>query len=245
VTEAPDGYDQHVFPPFAVTVDVVVLTIAERELQVVLVERGGEPYAGVLALPGGFVQIDEDLDAAAARELAEETGVRVPGHLEQVGAYGDPDRDPRMRVVSVAYLAVVRDVGPITAGSDATGAALHPVADVLGRRPRLRLAFDHRRILGDAVERARADLETTSLATAFVGPEFTLSELRQVYEAAWGTQLDPGNFRRKLLSEPGILRPTGKRVRPGPEGGKPAETYRAPSAPLPFAAPLRRPRDDR
>jgi 8-oxo-dGTP diphosphatase len=222
----PDGYDPRAYPAVAVTVDMVVLTIAGDALSVVVVERGEEPYRGRLALPGGFIRPDETLDAAAARELAEETGVGAAAHLEQLRAYGDPDRDPRMRVVTVAYLAVVRAVGPLRAGTDAAAAGLVPVAEVLGPRPRRRLAFDHRRILADGVEAARARLESTSLATAFVGPEFTLSELRRVYEAAWGRRLDPGNFRRKVLSTPGLVVGTGASARPGPSGGKPAETYR-------------------
>jgi 8-oxo-dGTP diphosphatase len=226
----------------AVTVDVVVLTILDGALRVLLVRRGVEPYAGSWALPGGFVQPDETLDAAAARELREETGVEAAAHLEQLGAYGEPDRDPRMRVVTVAYLAILRDVGDVVGGSDATEAELVAVSEVAARRPRRRLAFDHRRIVGDGVERARSKLEYTSLATAFVGPTFTLSELRGVYEAAWGASLDPGNFRRKVLSTEGFVEPTGASVPPGPEGGKPAQAYRAGRVRR-LTPPLRRPED--
>ena len=239
----PEGYDPSAFPPVAVTVDMVVLTIEGDALSVVLVERGGDPYQGRLALPGGFIRPDETLDDAAARELVEETGVEAAAHLEQLGAYGDPGRDPRLRVVTVAYLAILRQVGELKAGTDAAAAGLFPVADILGRKPRRRLAFDHRRILADGVERARAKLEWTSLATAFVGPEFTLSELRRVYEAAWGRRLDPGNFRRKVLSTPGLVVGTGSISRPGPSGGKPAETYR-PGPAERLDPPLRRPSGD-
>jgi 8-oxo-dGTP diphosphatase len=210
----------------AVTVDIVVLTIQDGELQVLLVQRGAEPFEGDWALPGGFIRPDESLDAAANRELREETAVRV-AHLEQLGAYGDPDRDPRMRVVTVAYLAVLPALGPIAAGTDARNAALVPAARALGRSTKYRLAFDHKVILSDGVERARSKLEYTSIATAFVGKEFTLSDLRTVYEITWGETLDPGNFRRKVLSTPGFVTATGRRATPGPEGGKPPETYRA------------------
>lgn len=220
-----EGYDPDAYPRVAVTVDVVVLTIRDGRLAVVLVRRGEEPFAGSWALPGGFIRPDETLLEAAARELREETGVDAAAHLEQLGSYGDPDRDPRMRVVTVAHLAILRDVGSPVGGSDAAEALVVPVGDVLRPRSRYRLAFDHRRILEDGVERARAKLEYTSLATAFVGPEFTLSELREVYEAAWGERMDPGNFRRKILATDGLVLRTGRRARPGPEGGKPPETY--------------------
>lgn len=240
MTDRPAGYDPDAHPRVAVTVDVVVLTVRDDALQALLVRRGGPPYEGHWALPGGFVRPDEDLDTAAARELREETAVEAAPHLVQVGTYGAPDRDPRMRVVTVAYLAVLRDPGPIAAGSDAADAALVGVADLLGARPARALAFDHAQILADAVERARADLETTSLAAAFVGPEFTLSELRGVYEAAWGERLDAGNFRRKVLAAR-LAEPTGETAPPGPEGGKPAELFTQRSV-QPLDAPIRRPR---
>lgn len=235
---APAGYDPSAFPPFAVTVDIVVLTLVDDRLHLVLVERSGEPFAGAWALPGGFVLEHESLDQAADRELREETGVRAAEHLEQLGAYGAPDRDPRMRVVTVAYLAVLRRIEALRAGGDASDTALVPVADVLTsqRRP---LAFDHRQIVEDAVEALRTKLEHTSVATAFVGPEFTLSELRTVYEASWDTELDPGNFRRSMLRS-GLLEPTGATKAPGPGGGKPGEVYRT-HEPAPAAAPLPRP----
>jgi 8-oxo-dGTP diphosphatase len=218
-----EPYDPSDFPAFAVTVDVVVLTVTDGRLQVLLIERGADPFAGQWALPGGFKHPDETLDEAAGRELAEETGVEAAQQLAQFGAYGDPDRDPRMNVVSVAYLGVMREVGRPIAGTDAAEARLWPVAEVLGGA--VDLAFDHERILTDAVERARSDLETTSLATAFVGPTFTMTELRNVFEELWGEHLDPGNFSRSLTRRPDWIEATGERRPPGPEGGKPAELY--------------------
>jgi len=223
----PEGYDPAAFPPVAVTVDVVVLTVLDRRLHVLLVERGAEPSLGAWALPGGFIHPDETLDEAAQRELREETGVDASAHLEQVRAYGDPGRDPRMRVVTVAYLAVLPEVGRIDAGTDAARAELCPVDELLGPTPSRRLAFDHEAILSDAVVHAHEKLSSTSLATAFVGPEFTLGDLREVYEAAWGVELDPGNFRRKVLSTQNFVVATGRYATPGPEGGKPAEIYRS------------------
>ncbi len=221
----PAGYDPSQFPAFAVTVDIVILTMSDSRPHVLLVRRGVAPFNGMWAIPGGFKRPTETLDQAAKRELVEETGVDSASLLTQFGAYGDPDRDPRMNVVTVAYLAVLRDLGAVVAGSDATDAALFPVSDALNGK--IELAFDHARILRDAVQRARVDLDHTGMATAFVGPTFTMAELRAVYEGIWGVHLDGANFRRTVIGESGWVIPTGRRARPGSNGGKPAELFRA------------------
>ena len=223
--QAPVGYDPSQFPAFAVTVDVVILTMSLGTLHVLLVRRGEAPFEGMWAIPGGFKRPIETLDEAARRELVEETGVDVASLLTQFGAYGDPERDPRMNVVTVGYLAVLRDVGAVVAGTDAADAALVPVSDVLEEK--IELAFDHLRIVRDAVDRVRVELEVSGIATAFVGTTFTMAELRAVYEAIWGVQLDAANFRRSVVAEDGWVIPTGRRARPGAVGGKPAELYRA------------------
>jgi len=221
----PPDYDPSQFPAFAVTVDVVVLTMSAGRLHVLLVRRGVAPFEGMWAIPGGFKRPTETLDEAAKRELLEETGIDGASLWRQFGAYGDPERDPRMNVVTIAYLAVLREVQAIAAGTDAAEAGLIPVSDALNGT--VSLAFDHARILRDAVERVRVDLGLTGIATAFVGPTFTLAELRSVYEAVWGVQLDGANFRRSVLAEEGWVVPTGRRARSGSTGGKPAELYRA------------------
>src|SRR5437016_914832 len=127
--QVPAGYDPSKFPPFAVTVDVVILTMAEGTLKVLLVRRGEEPFKGMWAIPGGFKRPPETLDEAARRELTEETGVDGASLLTQFGAYGDPERDPRMNVVTIAYLAVLREIGAVVAGTDAVDAALIPVSE--------------------------------------------------------------------------------------------------------------------
>jgi 8-oxo-dGTP diphosphatase len=227
--DAPDDW-----PRFAVTVDLVVLTVRDGRLHVLLVRRGEPPYRGAWALPGGFVRPEEDLHEAAARELAEETGVhQAAGHLEQLGTYGAPGRDPRMRVVSVAHLVLAPDLPEPTAGTDAAAAAWVPVDDAV----RSDLAFDHARILADGVERARAKLEYSPLAAAFCPDAFTVAELRAVYEAVWGRELDPRNFHRKVTSAPGLLVDTGERRTEG--RGRPASVFRrGPAATI--APPLSR-----
>jgi 8-oxo-dGTP diphosphatase len=130
-----------------------------------------------------------------------------------------------MNVVTVGYLAVLRDVGAIAAGADAVDAALTPVSDVVNGK--LQLAFDHRQLVRDAIERVRVELEASGIATAFVGQTFTMAELRAVYEAIWGVQLDAANFRRSIMAEDGWVVPTGRRARSGPGGGRPAELFRA------------------
>jgi 8-oxo-dGTP diphosphatase len=230
------SYDPRAFPPFGVTVDVVLLTVREGVLSVLLVERGTHPYRGRLALPGGFVQPQEDLDAAAVRRLEQETGVRRDvAHVEQLGAFGDPARDPRMRVVSVAYLVFAPDLPAPTPGVGASWVAWVPVKAVEPAR----LAFDHARVLDAGVERARAKLEYSPVATAFCGEAFTIADLRRVYEAVWGVSLDPRNFHRKTSGTPGFLVPTGRETSPGPGGGRPAALYRRGDATLLHPAMLR------
>ncbi|MFE0105366.1 NUDIX domain-containing protein [Streptomyces sp. NPDC059009] len=221
--QGAQGYDKHAYEPFAVTVDLAVFTVREGLLRVLLVERGQEPYAGRWALPGGFVQPDESAETAARRELAEETGLlNVAGlHLEQLRTYSEPDRDPRMRVVSVAFAALLPDPPDVRGGSDAARAEWLPYGSY---GP---LAFDHDRILADAHERVGAKLEYTCLATAFCAPEFTLGELRGVYEVVWGAELDPANFRRKVLATPGFVEPIPGASRLTGGRGKPAALYRA------------------
>ncbi|MDE0653782.1 MAG: NUDIX hydrolase [bacterium] len=151
VEPRPEGYDPGAFAPFAVTVDIVLLTRVEDQLKVLLIQRGKAPFEGAWALPGGFVGPDEDLEEAAARELLEETGVSTErSRLVQLGAYGHPARDPRMRVVTVAYGAIVAELAEVPrGGSDAARAELVAVAEVVGDR--VRLAFDHRLIVADAL----------------------------------------------------------------------------------------------
>ncbi|WP_431966211.1 NUDIX hydrolase [Actinacidiphila sp. bgisy160] len=233
-------YDPSAFPPFAVTVDLVVLTVRSHALCALAVRRGEPPYQGRWALPGGFVRGDEDLAGAAARELEEETGLRAGSgvHLEQLATYGDPKRDPRMRVVSVAHLVLAPDLPAPRAGGDARSARWAPVEELLRNGEEGTLAFDHARILADGVERARSKLEYSALATAFCPPEFTVGELRRVYEAVWGVALDPRNFHRKVTGTVGFLVPAGGTTTR--QGGRPAQLFRAGGATI-LNPPMLRP----
>ena len=237
MAEAP--YDARKFPPFAVTVDVIILTITRHGLSAVMIRRGSEPFEGALAIPGGFVKPDEDLDDAAVREFGEETGLQLRrSDLIQIGAYGAPDRDPRMRVVSVAYVALVADLPEPKGGSDAASAEIRAVKPMLERR--VKLAFDHHRILSDAVDRIRNLVEHTPAATRFCPPAFTLADLRQVYEAVWDVSLDPANFRKRVLKTKDFVQPTGLKRLPKGDLGRLAETFeRGPAREL--TPPLRRP----
>ena len=225
--------DAHPEPArFPVTVDVVALTVSGGALQILLVTRLIEPFKGGLALPGGFVVPGEELVEAAGRELAEETGVaQLPGYLEQLQSYGPKGRDPRGDVLTVAHLLLAPNFPVLAAGSDAAHAAWYPVKQALSGG--LELAFDHQRILADAVERARSKLEYSPLGAAFCGPEFTVAQLRAVYDAVWDTRLDPRNFHRKATGTPGFLEDTVK-MSTG-EAGRPAALFRLAPEALPAA----------
>ncbi len=224
------------FPRPSVTVDIVSFSVIDAELRVLLVRRGEHPFKGAWALPGGFVRVGdghrdqgEDLDAAAARELEEETSLKPgPVYLDQLGAFGRANRDPRMRVITVAYFALIRpDLVPLVrAGGDAAAAAWVRVEALTPAD----LAFDHHEIIGQAVERIAERIDSTSIARSLVPATFTIPELRHVHALLGGKPQDPGNFRRKFerLLEDGIIEQApGKRL----TASKPASVYRFASGP--------------
>lgn len=224
---AATGAGQAPISSCAVAVDVALLTIRSNRLQLLLVEPDTPMLAGRWALPGRRVRDDEGLDDTAHRALSELAGITAPdAHLEQLRTYGDPARDPRGRVVSVAYLALT----PTTTDPPADRRARLFDVGELGTPEGPALAYDHDRIVPDALERARSKLEYTSLATAFVSEPFTLGELRRVYEAVWGVTLDAANFRRKVVTARDFVVPAEGLARPGPGGGRPAKRYRRGSA---------------
>jgi 8-oxo-dGTP diphosphatase len=199
-----------------VAVDLVIFTIRDGALHALLIQRAAPPFEGRWALPGGFILHGESLEDAALRELGEETGVRNV-YLEQLYSFGDPDRDPRARVISVAYYALVAaDRAPLSAGSDASDARWWPVA----KHPPL--AFDHGRILEYALERLRNKLEYTTVGFQLLPPKFTLTQLQLVYEAILGRPLDKRNFRRKMELL-GILKPLQEWAREG--RSRPAQLF--------------------
>lgn len=208
----------------AVAVDVALLTIRDGALSLLLVEPERPDLSGRWSLPGRRVRDDESLDDAAHRALSELAGIRAPeAHLEQLRTYGEPNRDPHGRVVSVAYIALTPDA-PEPRPPAGLRARFFAVDEVGGRD--LAMAYDHERIVPDAIERARSKLEYTALATAFVEEPFTLADLRHVYEAVWGVELDAANFRRKVVSAEDFVVETEGTSTPGPGGGRPAKLYR-------------------
>ena len=198
------------------TVDIVIFTLREGSLQVLLVKRGVPPFEGQYAIPGGFIREGESLEEAALRELYEEAGVRNV-FLEQLYTFGDPKRDPRGRVITVAYYALIASGKlSLVAGADAAEAQWFPVSDLPP------LAFDHRSILHYAVERLRNKLEYTTVGFQLLAEKFTLGELQAVYEAVLGRPLDKRNFRRKIALL-GILKPLREWQQ---TGHKPAQLFR-------------------
>jgi 8-oxo-dGTP diphosphatase len=172
----------------------VVFGFDEGEMKVLLIERGLEPFKGRWALPGGFVRVDETLDEAARRELVEETGLKNV-FLEQLYTFGEVERDPRERVVSIAYYALVKlSEHAAKAATDAANARWFPVSKVA------KLAFDHANILQTAIERLKGKVRYQPIGFELLPPKFTLSQLQHLYEAVLGTELDKRNFRKKVLS---------------------------------------------
>ena len=181
------------YPRAALTVDCVVFGLDEAELKVLLIQRGLEPFKGRWALPGGFVRVDETLDEAARRELAEEAGLRRV-FLEQLYTFGVVDRDPRERVVSVAYYALVKlSDHRAKASTDAANAEWFPIS----KAPKL--AFDHADILATALARLKGKVRYQPIGFELLPPKFTLSQLQHLYEAVLETGLDKRNFRKKVL----------------------------------------------
>jgi 8-oxo-dGTP diphosphatase len=214
-------YDPRDYPPFAVACDITIFAVVDGELSVLLVRRGEDPHVDRWVLPGGFVGPHESADDAAHRELVEETGLSTVW-LEQLRTFSTPDRDPRMRVVSVAYVALVAFPHTPQAGTDAAEARYWKVAELPGGS----LAFDHDQIVATALERVRSKLEYTTLATTLLGPEFTIGELRHVYEAVWQVDLDVSNFRRKVLATPDFVAEADDVEKKVAGPGRPAVVYR-------------------
>ncbi|MBK9944771.1 MAG: NUDIX domain-containing protein [Kouleothrix sp.] len=219
MVEHAENYDPSRYDRPSVTVDIAIFTLQQRELHLLLVQRKHWPHEGRWALPGGFINMDESLDQAARRELEEETGVRDI-YLEQLFTFGDPQRDPRTRVISVAYIALVSaDKHDLRVSDESTAVRWFPVQQLPGP-----LAFDHDIILATALGRLRSKLEYTTLAFQLLPEVFSILELKHIYEQILGEdeQLDKGNFYRKI-KDANILEDTGMRR----EGrGRPTALYR-------------------
>lgn len=230
--DTPETYDPSQFARPSVTTDIVIFTVRARRLNVLLIERKEWPFEGQWALPGGFVRPDETLDEAARRELREETNV-ADVYLQQLRAFGDPGRDPRTRVITVAYTALIpSDTVTLRADTDAADARWFPVADL--PRP---LAFDHERILQSALDDLRERLDTRSQVVRGLLPaRFTLTQMQEIYETLLGAPLDKRNF-RKWVTTMNLVTPTGEEMR---GRHRPALLYEfAPAADGTGAGPLR------
>lgn len=223
------------------TADIVIFTIRADQLCALLIKRGKEPYRGKSALPGGFVRPGESLEDTARRELQEETNLKGSFLLQQVHTFSHPERDPRGRVVTTAFLAIAPDLSEVRGASDADRADWVEVDESMWRDPS-RLAFDHGEILRLALEHARQLLEYTTVAADFCPRKFTISDLRKVYDAIWGVDLNPQNFQRRVREVKGFVVPTHE-LRDG-RPGRPAELFRRGSAET-LDPPMLRPRQRR
>ncbi|MEX2353441.1 MAG: NUDIX domain-containing protein [Gammaproteobacteria bacterium] len=204
------------YPHPAVSTDIVIFTLLEKQLKVLLIQRANDPFKDQWSLPGGFVEIDEDLEDAALRELREETGV-TGVYLEQLYTFGKPDRDPRERVISVAYYALVPGEHiQIQAASDAKNVGWYPCKDLPA------LAFDHRQIIDMAWKRLASKTDYSTIALQFMPSRFTLGELQTVYEIITDSPLDKRNFRKRVLSFD-CIEDTGETRRNGKH--RPARLY--------------------
>ncbi|MCA9970761.1 MAG: NUDIX hydrolase [Anaerolineales bacterium] len=213
----PENYDANAYERPSVTVDVVIFSLAADDLKVLLIKRKHKPFAGMWAIPGGFVRMHESLEEAAVRELAEETNV-TDVYMEQLYTFGQPDRDPRTRVITVAYFALVpHDAIHHRPGDDAAETGWFSMFQLP------ELAFDHHDILDYALTRLRYKLEYTAVGFELLPDEFTLSELQKAYETILQEPLDKRNFRRKILSAE-ILQETGRKKKL--DEGRPAKLYR-------------------
>lgn len=198
-----------------VATDIVVFTIKDDQMQLLLIQRKYPPFMGKYALPGGFVHQDEAPMAAAKRELQEETGVQDVS-LHQIKAYGEPKRDPRGRVLSIAFLALIRPKEQLKAQTDALSAGWFPIASLP------KLAFDHEQIIDDALKQLRLEIQMTNIAFQILPKQFTLTQLQVLYENVLGKTLDKRNFRKKI-KELGTLKETDRFWQEGAH--RPARLY--------------------
>lgn len=235
------NYQPKDYPGFAYTADIVVFTIISGQLSLLLIKRGGYPYKGCWAIPGGFVEQTESSEDAALRELKEETGLTLDGiYFEQLKTYSQPDRDPRTRVISTAYVTFIPDLPVPVGGDDADEAHFFAVADILDGNESIDLSFDHETIIRDGLERVRSKLEYSPVATEFLPETFTLSDLRRVYESVWGENLHVSNFRRKVLSTPGFVEAADTKGESVFETGRLAQLYKKGDAKILHPAIMRK-----
>lgn len=229
-------------PPFAVTTDLALFAVTQGELFLMARRRAQHPFSGRLALPGGFLKPEESAEAAAERIAGQRTGLRARVALEQLATFSAPDRDPRMRIVSIGYVGVAATADGTLPELEVADGQWAPFDGLSAKE----MAFDHHAIATTARERLAGRMEYTLAAAAFLPPTFTMSQLRSVYAAVWGYDLDPGNFTRKIRAAK-VLEATSERyLSPGGRGA-PAQVFRIrgglstdPLAPSLLYPPIRR-----
>ena len=244
------SYDASKYAAVSYTSDLTIFTIRNGRLSILMVQRGGHPFKGQWALPGGFVGPDESSEQAAVRELKEETGLDIKSAwLEQLKTYSEPNRDPRMRVISTAYLALIPNVSTPVAGDDAADAHFFAVDDLLNpvEGEEIAIAFDHEQIIRDGLRRCQDKIEWAPIAPTFLDDStgFTIADLRRVYEAVWGIDhIHEANFRRKVLTVKDFLIPVGEKGASQFKSGRSADLYRLGNAKLLFPPILPRGTDE-
>ena len=225
---------------FLVVVTIALFTAVTEELQILLTRRDTPPFRDSWALPTGFVEFDEDLDSAALRKLSEVSGIENPRHLEQFSTCGDPDRDPRTRVISINYWGATPEAILPKRSPESIHATFVPLSEL--KTQEFRLAFDHSQIITNGLFTAQKRIGDSTIATQFCQSEFTISQLRHVYDTVWDTQIEPANFQRKVKQSKGFLVQLDRKAISADMAGRPAELWTAGPA-LELIPPLSKPNE--
>ena len=209
---------------FSLNVSIAAFTITGNNLEILLAQRNQGPFRDAWELLSSPIHHEESPDTTVLRKLEAATRRSIPiTHLEQLATYGAPERDPRVRTISIAYLAVIPNFRKFKTTDLEINIEAISISEI--KRGNIKFAFDHETIVNDAIQRIQSKLEYTNVATYFFEDSFTLSQLRNVYEATWDTSVTPGNFQRKILQQEGFLKPLGKKLSGDNKSGRPADLF--------------------